>query len=203
MSSVVRDFRFSQRFCWVFKSSVLLDCVTLGDEETTFVETSANTQPNDTASYAGLSPSLTPGFLVTKCILITKYLVSYITHGLTGWAVQGSNPGRGKIIFSIAKRPDHLWGPPNFLFNSYQGSFLELKRPEHEVDHSFQSNAEVKNKWSSTSTSLTRLHGADRENFVFYHTCVYVCVHYITSDWIPNFIYLNNVIRSWYNFCWS
>jgi hypothetical protein len=40
-----------------------------------------------------------------------------------------------------------------------RGSFLGVKRPEHEADHSSPSTAEVKNSWSCTSTPPIRLHG--------------------------------------------
>jgi len=36
--------------------------------------------------------------------------------------------------------------------------FLAVKRPEHEVDHSPPSNAELKNEWSYTISPI-RLHG--------------------------------------------
>jgi hypothetical protein len=39
-----------------------------------------------------------------------------------------------------------------------RGYFPEVKRPEREADRSPQSSAAVKNVWSYTSSSLTRLH---------------------------------------------
>jgi len=39
-----------------------------------------------------------------------------------------------------------------------------VKRPGH-VDHSTAPSADVKNKWSYTSTPLICLHGADRDDF--------------------------------------
>jgi hypothetical protein len=40
-----------------------------------------------------------------------------------------------------------------------------LKQPRREDDHSLASNAEVKNKLSSTSTPLIGLYGVDNDRF--------------------------------------
>ena len=50
-----------------------------------------------------------------------------------------------KITSSSPKRPHWLWGPPNLLFSGYKSSFLGLNRPEHDVDRSCPSTAEVMN----------------------------------------------------------
>jgi len=39
-------------------------------------------------------------------------------------------------IFLFSKCSDWLWGSYSFLFNEYQGSFLETRQLGHEVDHS-------------------------------------------------------------------
>jgi hypothetical protein len=71
-----------------------------------------------------------------------------------------------KRIFSSQYRPERLWGSPNLLFNVYQGSFPEVKRPGREVDHSSLSSAEAMNECSYTSTRPpVCLHGVDRDNF--------------------------------------
>ena len=53
------------------------------------------------------------------------------------------NPGRGKRFFPFAKRSDHLWGPHSHLSSVYQGSFLGVKRPGCEGDHSPPSSGKV------------------------------------------------------------
>jgi hypothetical protein len=60
----------------------------------------------------------------------------------------------GSRIFSSPRRPGRLWGPLNLLSNGYGGgvSFLEVKRPGREADHSPPTSAEVKKMWSYTST---------------------------------------------------
>jgi hypothetical protein len=50
---------------------------------------------------------------------------------------------RGKIIFSMPKRPDRYWGPPSLLPNRHRGFFRALKRLKSEVYHSPPSSAEV------------------------------------------------------------
>jgi hypothetical protein len=55
----------------------------------------------------------------------------------------------------FSKRPDRLWSPPSLLFNEYRSSFLEIQRLRPEADHLPLSSANVKNKWSCTSTPYT------------------------------------------------
>jgi hypothetical protein len=62
---------------------------------------------------------------------------------------------QGLRIFLSPPRPDRLWGPSSLLSNGYQGPFPWGKRPRHEVDHSPQPSAEVKNAWSYTSSPNT------------------------------------------------
>jgi len=65
-----------------------------------------------------------------------------------GWTIGDSIPSRNKISFSSPKHPDQLWIPPSLLFNDYLGSFLEVKQPGHETDHSPPTIAEIKNEWN-------------------------------------------------------
>jgi hypothetical protein len=60
----------------------------------------------------------------------------WYSAGLQGWMIGGSNAGMGWEFLSSPPHPDRLWGPPSLLTNGYQGSFLWLKRPESEADHS-------------------------------------------------------------------
>ena len=48
--------------------------------------------------------------------------------------------------------------PPTLQFNQLWGSFLEARLPGREADCSFPSIANIKNKWSYTSTPHVRLH---------------------------------------------
>jgi hypothetical protein len=65
--------------------------------------------------------------------------------------------GVGKGFLSFPLHPDQLWGQPTYLCNGYCGSFFffsGVKHLLHGDDHSYPSNAEVKNGWSYTSNSL-------------------------------------------------
>jgi hypothetical protein len=48
---------------------------------------------------------------------------------------QGSNPGRGKRVFSSPKRSDTFWKPRSLIFNVYLGVFPGVKWPEREIVH--------------------------------------------------------------------
>jgi hypothetical protein len=56
-------------------------------------------------------------------------------------------------------RPDPPWGPPILLHNSYQFSFLGLKRSRRGVDHSPHLLPKLKKEYSYTSTPPLRLRG--------------------------------------------
>jgi len=57
---------------------------------------------------------------------------------------------QGKEVCS-PKSLDRLWHPPSLLFDRHRRSFLWVKRPGREVDHSPPSYAEVKNEWRRAS----------------------------------------------------
>jgi hypothetical protein len=59
---------------------------------------------------------------------------------------------------AFPQRPDRFWDPPSLVSDGY------LKLAGHITDHSLPSDAEVKNQWSYTSTSPTRLYGVHRDN---------------------------------------
>ena len=71
---------------------------------------------------------------------------------------RGSNPWRGKRIFSSPDRLYRLWSSSSFLFNVYRSSITKVKRP-----------ARVANP--HTSTPLTRRHGPDRAH-IHLHTWI-------------------------------
>jgi len=74
-------------------------------------------------------------------------------------------PVRSTDFSLLPKYPDQLWGPPTFLFNRFQGSFLWLSGWHTQVNRSPLSSFEVKNEWSCTSTPPICLHGVDGDNF--------------------------------------
>ena len=65
--------------------------------------------------------------------------------------IRVSSPIRGKRFFFSLKRLNLLWGPLSLLFNGYRGSFLGIKQPGREVDHSLPFSAKVNNEWSYTA----------------------------------------------------
>jgi len=67
---------------------------------------------------------------------------------------------------------DWLWSPPSLIFSSYQGSFPEVKWPEHEIDHSLPPSTEVNNECSYISTAPICLHDMHRGNYAFTVKCL-------------------------------
>jgi len=57
---------------------------------------------------------------------------------------------------------DRFWGPPSLLSSGYGGIFLGINLPGRKAHDSLPPTAEVKNEWSSTSTSPVHLHGKIR-----------------------------------------
>jgi hypothetical protein len=59
----------------------------------------------------------------------------------------------GSRIFSSPHHPDRLWGPPNLIFNGYQGLFPPgANKPGREADHSPPASDEVEKILIYTST---------------------------------------------------
>jgi hypothetical protein len=79
----------------------------------------------------------------------------------------GVKSWQGQEVFNFSYGPEWLWGLPNFLFLGYQGSFPEVKRPGHEVDHSPQFSAEVKNCGDVLLLPLICHNAMDRNNSVY------------------------------------
>ena len=74
----------------------------------------------------------------------------------------------GTRDFILQNHPVQLRGPPCFLLNGYQGSFLVIKGPEREADH--LSSAAVKSGWNCTFVLPIHLNVLDRDNFTFTFT---------------------------------
>ena len=75
-----------------------------------------------------------------------------------------------KEIFSSAKYPGRVGGPPSSIFSEYWGSFLGGKT----ADHSPPCSAEIKNEWSHTSAPPIRIHGTEMDNFISTSTFIVV-----------------------------
>jgi hypothetical protein len=58
----------------------------------------------------------------------------------------------GTRFFFFSKMPSQALGPTQPHFNGYWGSFLEVRLPQHEHDHSPKSTVEVKNDYNYSST---------------------------------------------------
>jgi hypothetical protein len=69
-----------------------------------------------------------------------------IDHGI-GFRV----PVEARILTSL-RRPDRLWGPPNFYPKGTGGSFPGVKWPGREADPTLPTSTEVKKMWIYTST---------------------------------------------------
>jgi hypothetical protein len=72
-------------------------------------------------------------------------------------------------------------GPTHLLLNGYRGTFLGVKRPGREFNHSPPSTAEVNNDCYYISAYPVCLHGVDKENFTFlYHfTLSCICLSFL------------------------
>jgi hypothetical protein len=58
--------------------------------------------------------------------------------------------------------------PLTHLVSGYWGSFLRIKWPGYNADHSPPSRAQVKNEWSHTCDPPICFQGVDRDNFTLY-----------------------------------
>jgi hypothetical protein len=94
---------------------------------------------------------------------------------LTGWTFRGWIPGEAEDLFTFRKCPDRLWGTRSPVFQGYGVSFLEVKWPEREGDHSFVSSTDVKNKCSCFCPPT--FHGVHKDNF----TCTFVYLWHLKS----------------------
>ena len=68
-------------------------------------------------------------------------------------------------------RPDQCWVPPSLLFFGYWGSFLGVKQPRCDDEHTFPSSVEVKNEWSYTSVPVVCLNHMDKQIFTLCVSC--------------------------------
>ena len=96
----------------------------------------------------------------------------------TGWAIQRSNPSRGKTFFSPPKRPDRLWGSLCFLFSWYWSSFPGINHPGLQVD-CLPPSAEVNSECSFTFSPPTCPHVVDRDELYLWLS--YACTMALAS----------------------
>ena len=64
----------------------------------------------------------------------------------------------------------------------YWGSFLKVKQPGHEINHSPPPSAEVKNEWSYTYISPASRSGVSRDNYIFYPTLRVIDDNFVDLD---------------------
>jgi hypothetical protein len=95
--------------------------------------------------------------------------------------------GREHEIFSSEKCPDWLFGPPSFLFSGFRGSFLTVKRPGPNADHSSPSSAVYKNKWPLLSL-FTFLEFTGNKCFTWL-TISYILLAVSGAQWVSSFTY--------------
>ena len=87
-------------------------------------------------------------------------------NGVDYWGWSGYR--KGQELFSSPNSLVRLWRSHSLLFNGHRVSWLRIKRPRTEADHSTLLSAQVKNVWSYTSIPSVCLHGINRNNFSFY-----------------------------------
>ena len=93
----------------------------------------------------------------------TSILGAWITQSVQWLRYALDGPGfktrNEQEIFPISKTSKPALGPTH-------RSFLGVKRPGRDADHSSPTSAEVKDGWSYTSTPTICLHGVDRNNVI-------------------------------------
>jgi len=84
----------------------------------------------------------------------------------TGLMICGSNPGKGKTLFSTSKYLDQLWDSSVLLFNRQSLSFGGVEQQGREADHKIPHIAQVKNEWLYAPTALIPLCVVDWSIFI-------------------------------------
>jgi hypothetical protein len=88
--------------------------------------------------YMGLSKIQVEKSFLPLLKLSVDWVAQMVEWLATGWMVQVSNPGGGRIFRTC---PDQPWGPPSLLYNGYGVIPMDSKWPEH--DPSLPSSAKV------------------------------------------------------------
>ena len=121
---------------------------------------------------------------------------------LDAYKLVGRGVGRGvSIVTSLgAGRPEvriptgmctcrcahRLWARRSRLFSGYRGSFLRVKRPGRDVNHSSPPSAVFRDEWSHALAPPAYLHGVDGDIFLFYVSWfvavdVWLCVVFVRT----------------------
>jgi len=104
-----------------------------------------------------------------------------------------------KEIFSSPKRPYRLSDPPNLICCGYRRSFLGVKRPGRDVDHSNPSAADIKNEWSYASYLSACLRDVNNDN------CTSVITVSDLTLFLVSFFYVlltvGTVVAQWLRCC--
>ena len=82
-------------------------------------------------------------YFITFCVLIKSWAgkSKSVLRLASRWAVEGSNPGEGKMFRT---RPHQPWRLPSLLYNGYQVSLSRVKQMGRKVDHPPPTIPEVK-----------------------------------------------------------
>ena len=99
-----------------------------------------------------------------KNLLFFFRVVGVVSRLLAGRFAVRIPTGTGDF-FSSPYLSDQLCGPYSSLLNGDWGSFLGVKQPERDVEHSFLSSSDVKSDWGYPSSSPVWRHGVDRNYF--------------------------------------
>jgi hypothetical protein len=95
--------------------------------------------------------------------------------------IPGFRSQQGKEIFLFSQMSNLALVPLILIFNAHWGFVQKVMWPELTVTHSSPSSAEVNKEWSCTSTTLTCLHGVDRQNITFSATSPFTV--YVLTAW--------------------
>ena len=69
------------------------------------------------------------------------------------------------------------------------GVFPGVKRPKREVDHLPTSSTDIKNKWSYTCTHPIRVHGVDKDKFMFFTVrSIFLLILFKNRDLLVRFL---------------
>jgi len=79
----------------------------------------------------------------------------------------GSNPGKGKTLFSISKYLYQLWNSSVLSFNGQSLTFKGVERQGREADHKIPHIVQVKNEWIYALTASIYLCVLDCSIFIF------------------------------------
>ena len=109
-------------------------------------------------------------------VCTTFIIFWYWIFCIFGVAIRDFESVHRQQTFLFSQRPDQLWGPPTLILNGYWGSFLGIKRPGCEINHSLRSSAEVKNKWIRTFADPICHHEVYRDKFNFYMFMLFIYV---------------------------